>query len=97
MITLFRIIAGNSLRRFFIFVIVQRSFTHLILLCECVHVCVAPSVLRECGRHPERQQLDHCVNRRQDVLLESGHALPASGTQTMNPSSVTQPAISSKY
>lgn len=45
-----------------------------------VCVCPAPSVLRECGRHTERQQPDHRVHRWQDVLLESGHALPASGT-----------------
>lgn len=44
-------------------------------------VCVAPSVLRQRGWHPERQQPDHCVYRRQDVLLESRHALPAAGTQ----------------
>lgn len=42
--------------------------------------CLAPCVLRECGRHPKRQQPDHSVYGRQDVLLESGHALPASGT-----------------
>lgn len=51
------------------------------VLCVFVSLCVcaAPSVLRKRGRHPERQQLDYCVYRRQDVLLESGHALPAAG------------------
>lgn len=50
-------------------------------VCLYLFVCVAPSVLRERGRHPERQQPDHCVYGRQDVLLESGHAFPAAGTQ----------------
>lgn len=62
-----------------------------------VCVCLAPSVLRECGRHTERQQPDHRVHRRQDVLLESGHALPASGTQNSYRTLVkqsTQPASS---
>lgn len=53
-----------------------------LFLCLCVlSVFVASSILRECGRHPERQQPDHCVYRWQDVLLESGHAFPAAGTQ----------------
>lgn len=44
------------------------------------YVRAAPCVLRERGRHTERQQPDHCVHRRPDVLLESGHAFPATGT-----------------
>jgi len=60
-----------------------------VCLCVCVYMCVflclcvcaAPSVLRERGRHTECQQPDHCVDRRQDVLLEPGHAVPATGTQ----------------
>lgn len=63
-------------------------------VCLNVFVCVAPSVLRERGWHPERQQPDHCVYRRQDVLLESGHAFPATGKQhgTTHSSLFTQPA-----
>lgn len=50
-------------------------------LSVCVRTRAAPSILCERGGHPERQQPDHRVYRRQDVLLESGHALPAAGTE----------------
>lgn len=42
----------------------------------------APGLLRECGGHPERQQPHQHLHRRQDVLLESGHAVPAAGRRT---------------
>lgn len=42
-------------------------------------VFAAPSLLCERGGHPERQQPDQHLHRWQDVLLEPGHALSATG------------------
>ena len=39
----------------------------------------APRVLRQRCGHTERSQPDQCVDRRQDVLLESGYALSSTG------------------
>ena len=39
----------------------------------------APRVLRQRCGHTERTQPHQCVDRRQDVLLESGYALSSTG------------------
>lgn len=53
-----------------------RFDTHCVI---CDFFVQAPCVLRKCGRHPERQQPDHRVHRWQDVLVEFGYAVTASG------------------
>lgn len=45
-----------------------------------VVVFAAPGVLCKCSRHPERQQPDQHFHGWQDVLLESGYALSATGS-----------------
>lgn len=45
-------------------------------------VFAAPGLLRERGRHPERQQPHQHLHGWQDVLLEPGHAFSAAGKQT---------------
>lgn len=66
---------------------VQRAtdsvYSHYIVLGQRIEIPAsspASGLLRQCGRHTERPQLDQHLHWWQDVLLESGHALTASGT-----------------